>query len=69
MQANIDTLWRKVVKTTAEEPGPFAKSLLDAMDLFNFQRQAYHSGALVGNDCQKVLQPEVVEALSSLLRP
>eukprot|EP00965_Chrysotila_dentata_P136946 4529817-Pleurochrysis_carterae.AAC.1 len=39
------------------------------MDKFKFQRQAYHSGALVGNDCVKVLQPVVAKALSDLLRP
>eukprot|EP00965_Chrysotila_dentata_P260890 6214069-Pleurochrysis_carterae.AAC.5 len=67
--ALIDSIWRKSVRVSADEPGPFAQSFLDAMDKYNFQRQAYHSGALVGNDCEKVLQPEVAEALSSLLRP
>eukprot|EP00965_Chrysotila_dentata_P246193 6207009-Pleurochrysis_carterae.AAC.3 len=65
----IDTLQRKVVKVSSEDPGPFAQSFIDTMNQWNFQRQAYHSGALVGNDCQKVLQPHVTAALTDLLRP
>eukprot|EP00965_Chrysotila_dentata_P234546 6200241-Pleurochrysis_carterae.AAC.1 len=42
-KAVIHTVWRKVVKVSAEEPGPFAQSFLDATNTFKFQGQAYHS--------------------------
>eukprot|EP00965_Chrysotila_dentata_P217551 6190067-Pleurochrysis_carterae.AAC.2 len=42
----IDALQRKVVKVSSEDPGPFAQAFIDTMNLWNFQRQAYHSGML-----------------------
>eukprot|EP00965_Chrysotila_dentata_P157953 5218639-Pleurochrysis_carterae.AAC.1 len=42
----IDSLMRKAVKVSAEDPGQFALAFFDTMDKFDFQRQAYHSGAL-----------------------
>ena len=51
------------------EAGPFMRGLYNLMDSFNLERQAYHSGALNGNDCHKLFQPHVASVIASLLAP
>ena len=51
------------------EAGPFMRGLYALMDSFNLERQAYHSGALNGNDCKKLFQPHVAVVIASLLAP
>ena len=41
----------------------------EILDDYKLERKAYHSGALNGNDCHTVLQPEVAQTFADLLRP
>ena len=59
----------KVVALYSSEAGPYIRSFYTLMDSFNLERQAYHSGALVGNDCKKIFRPDVASSFSELLAP
>ena len=59
----------ELIKLWSGDRGPFEESFLRLMQDFNFQRQAYHSSALNGNDIHRAFQPDAVKAFSDLLRP
>jgi len=58
-----------VVQLHGEEAGPFMRAFYELMDSFNLERQAYHSGALNGNDCQRAFAPDAVPEFAALLAP
>ena len=60
---------KELVRLWATEAGPFVRAFYALMDSFNLQRQAYHSGALVGNDVHRILQPDAIHAFAQLLMP
>lgn len=49
--------------------GPNGQALNNLMDLFDLERQAYHKGALVGNDVAKLLKPDSIALFSQLFAP
>ena len=67
--SRIAALANKLTKLWATEAGPFVRSFYALMDSFNLQRQAYHSGALVGNDVLRLLKPDAILAFTNLLMP
>ena len=57
----------EVLKLRNKDAGPFLRAFYALFDQLKLERQAYHNQALNGNDCKKVLQPQVAHALSRLL--
>ena len=55
---------QKLYSKRSKAAGPFGSLLQLVQDHENLQRQAYHSGALVGNDCAKMMLWRVRRALA-----
>ena len=60
------TKLKEIRDTTA---GPHIRALNSLMQALDLERQAYHSGALVGNDVHKFLLPASIELFSQLVAP
>ena len=66
-EGELSKLQQEIVKLYSQVAGPFMRSFYELMDSFNLERKAYHSGALPGNDCEKIFRPDVCEKFAALL--
>ena len=54
------------VKDLKKAAGPCVTSLEAVLPQYQIKRQAYHSGAFVGNHIHRALKPDVIAALTSV---
>ena len=57
--------WEELRAKHGKDGGPCLASLESTLQQHNIKRQAYHSGAFVGNHVHHALQPDVTTALTS----
>ena len=58
-----------VDKVILEERGPFKEALDTVLDNMNLKRRAYHKGALVGADVDKILQKQNYTRIAAVFKP
>ena len=49
--------------------GPFQQKFKNVLDELKLQRQVYHSGALIGNDINKIMKLNVIKKLGKCFNP
>jgi hypothetical protein len=57
------------IKASWGTVGPFSALMNALLNILSLERQKYHGGAFVGNDCAKIMRPAVRMALSMVFAP
>ena len=69
VRVSFEKALEKLEKDIKEKIGPFLQKIRNVLDDLHLQRQVYHSGAIVGNDINKVMKPDVIKKLNKCFAP
>ena len=67
--AGSETQLELLLGDIEKESGPFKQKFDDVMNNLHLKRVVYHSGALIGPDVHKTLQPQAIEQFGNIFVP